>query len=126
MTATATSYMAAAQEDRIHDLTDKLGEIVGTPEFVDIVEQLEAATPEERPNLVRELGSAEVFREHGIPLPEGLKVAPRAFESPNGASPTEEYAPFGEETLQITVPQPKAQTICVSIGPLGICISIGN
>lgn len=112
------------REDQVRDQLSRLGEIVGSDEFVGVIERLEEASEEERPEVVREVASVDFFREQGIPTPEGLRVSPRIFESPDSSLNAVEFKPFEGMDPQTTLPQPQA-AVCVSIGYI-ICASYGR
>lgn len=121
MTATANSYTGKA--DQIREYANNLGDILSSPGFLEIVEELETAPQAERPEILDRVASVEAFRDRGIPTPEGLRVAPRVFEDPNAAWQTKEYQPFDVEGLK-TQPTPEAG-FCVSFG-IYLCASYGN
>lgn len=123
MSAMETPYKV--REDDIRDQVTTLGEIVSNPKFVNILEELEEASAEERPHVLRRIASVDTFREYGIPTPEGLRVAPRVFEKTDAATRTGEYAPYESgDVMQTTAPAPM-MGLCASVG-FYVCVSYGR
>jgi hypothetical protein len=121
MAVTANPY--TEKGNQIREYAEQLGDIVASPGFLGIVDEMESATPEERFAVVNNVASVEEFRRRDIPTPDGLRVSPRVFEDPTAAWQSEEYQPFELQGIQAQ-PMPQAGT-CVSFG-VYLCASYGN
>lgn len=103
-------------------LADQLGKVVTSPQFQGIIQELASLPESEREARARELASPDTLRARGVPyLPEGLRLSTRVFERPSeGASATGDV----EAHAAATGTEPDL-TVCVSVGGLCVCASVG-
>lgn len=124
MAVKMASYVV--KDEVIQDEASKLAQVIASPGYIQVLRELEAASPEERPQVVRRLASVEAFKERGIPTPEGLRVSPRVFEYQGDSTRGGDYTPYGlaEVSSFPVMSAASPETVCVSLGWF-LCISVG-
>jgi len=106
-------------EDVIRKQVEKLNDVVETPQFHDLIDELRAAPPDTRRDLAKEIPWVDRLQEQAVTVPNGLRITERAFEDPSDGRD----APVGDFIPSKTSVQPQMGA-CVSIGYY-FCVSYG-
>jgi hypothetical protein len=102
-----------------------LAGLVAQPQFATLLEEIEKAPEDDRPEVAQRLATVSALRERRIPVPEGLRITTRVFENPDdprilATSIVDDRAPGAAADLVAARP-----TLCVSIGFI-VCVTIGD
>src|SRR5262245_58515967 len=76
----ATSPQLTQQE--AEEFASKLNRVVTSPQFMDLIGELAALPEDQRKERAAQLASVDTLRNRGVPIPEGLRLSTRFFESP--------------------------------------------
>jgi hypothetical protein len=114
------------------EMIKSIAAVAGHPEFIKLIEELEAKPPELRMQYAKAYATPTELLRRGIPIPAGFRITTRTFEAP-GASTTihtkiaDELSPGGilGSHPKKPKPPPPPVTICVSVG-LVLCVSVGS
>jgi hypothetical protein len=118
-------------KDRLRKVTDGMIEAITSPQFVEAMRTMKSTPPEKRLEAGAKLLSPDVLRSKGVPLPAGMRITSRYFET---GKPTIEVSdpdqPGGKPIVSSTPPSsasgPVTLGACACGGAGTVCGGAGN
>jgi len=120
MEVAVSTTMLDVRTERIQKQIDELTKVVASPEFIEMVAELEAAPEDERYDLVRAFADRKTLAKHGVGMSDEFRITTRVFEEPEvgrtkvGESPSRDR-PHGYPMMGF----------CGSVG-FFVCVSYGD